>query len=292
MVKSIQNRPFLSRTAGSHDSGEYVFPAGCFPASKKQPTRSISALCCTTLDRNNTAVAKPSVPSLILSFFLSVGPLSPRLPWQFTTLERKKDRSGFVAHLYPDFRSRILVSSSPEELGVAGCYNPPPMCNARSALHRGISTEDTAYTRDGSCAELVGAVKPAKEVRTPDLPQGRRKLLPLNYKIIGTNLISIGMGKKTRYLGLELKMVGIDGFGTGTGLTGSGSNSKNVGTGLIDSGSNSENFGTGTGRRQIKPFPVSISSDQFQLQFQKSRNQCDQFQFHFPKPRIHQFQFQ
>ncbi|KAL4566540.1 hypothetical protein LXL04_030656 [Taraxacum kok-saghyz] len=34
--------------------------------------------------------------------------------------------------------------------------HPPPMCNARSALHRGISTEDTAYTRDGSCAELVG----------------------------------------------------------------------------------------------------------------------------------------
>ncbi|KAL4561307.1 hypothetical protein LXL04_033471 [Taraxacum kok-saghyz] len=38
--------------------------------------------------------------------------------------------------------------------------HPPPMCNARSALHRGISTEDTTYTRDGSCAELVGAVKP------------------------------------------------------------------------------------------------------------------------------------
>ncbi|KAL4572218.1 hypothetical protein LXL04_018988 [Taraxacum kok-saghyz] len=56
--------------------------------------------------------------------------------------------------------------------------HPPPMCNARSALHRGISTEDTAYTqwrvyihvthvvfcsklataytRNGSCAELVG----------------------------------------------------------------------------------------------------------------------------------------
>ncbi|KAL4559569.1 hypothetical protein LXL04_031712 [Taraxacum kok-saghyz] len=41
--------------------------------------------------------------------------------------------------------------------------HPPPMCNARSALHRGISTEDTAYTRDGSCAELVGAVKPECE---------------------------------------------------------------------------------------------------------------------------------
>ncbi|KAL4575722.1 hypothetical protein LXL04_011806 [Taraxacum kok-saghyz] len=38
--------------------------------------------------------------------------------------------------------------------------HPPPMCYARSALHMGISTEDTAYTRDGSCAELVGAVKP------------------------------------------------------------------------------------------------------------------------------------
>ncbi|KAL4555231.1 hypothetical protein LXL04_037842 [Taraxacum kok-saghyz] len=40
--------------------------------------------------------------------------------------------------------------------------HPPPMCYARSALHRGISTEDTAYTRDGSCAKLVGAVKPGK----------------------------------------------------------------------------------------------------------------------------------
>ena len=60
-------------------------------------------------------------------------PLSPRLPWQFTTSERK-DRFGSVAHPYPDFRSRSLVSSSPEELGIAGVWRRPGKMKKRAAV--------------------------------------------------------------------------------------------------------------------------------------------------------------